>query len=71
MGKVQGTSTPVFMVYVVTEMKIHFMIVPIIRKSQNHFIPTDMTLESHAVSGQRQTDRQRLYELINDTQFLE
>lgn len=55
LGKVQGISTDVFMVYAATEMKIHFMIVRFIRKSQFHFIPTNLTLESHAVSGQRET----------------
>lgn len=58
LGKVQGISTQVFMVYIATGMKIHFMIVLIIRKSQIHIMATALTLESHAVSGQRQTDRQ-------------
>lgn len=52
-------STQVFMVYIATEMKIHFMTVLIIRKIQDHFIPTDMTWESHAVSGQRETQTDR------------
>lgn len=59
LGKVQGISTQVFTVYIATGMKIHFMIVLIIRKSQIHIIPTAMTLESHAVSGQRETQTDR------------
>lgn len=59
LGKVQGISTQVFMVYIATEMKIHFMTVLIIRKIQDHFIPTDLTWESHAVSGQRETQTDR------------
>lgn len=70
LGKVQGISTQVFMVYIATEMKIHFMIVLIIRKSQIHFLATNLTWESHAVSGQRETHRQAEAEFINNTKYI-
>lgn len=57
--EVVGVSIWGCMVYIATEMKIHFMIVHIILTSLIRYMTTSMTLGLHAVSGLMVGERER------------